>query len=70
MRSLRFDSDAAIVEAINSESIDADDLTHRETWRRICQARGRMFNRVDPEAWQSLCATRGYHLYRENSRGF
>jgi hypothetical protein len=63
-------TDREIVRAINSESIDAEDLAGRESWRRICQVRGRNFRLVDEEAWQSLCARRGYVLRRQNSRGF
>jgi len=63
-------SDRDIVRAINSDSIDEDDLVSREGWRKICQARGRNFREVDEEAWQSLCARRGYLLARRNPRGF
>jgi hypothetical protein len=58
------------VRAINSDSIDADDLVSREGWRKICRARGKYFGEVDEEAWQSLCARRGYLLARRNPRGF
>ena len=37
---------------------------------RICQARGRNLQMVDPVAWQSTCARRGYLLYRANPRGY
>jgi hypothetical protein len=63
-------SDRDIVRAINSDSIDGDDLVSREGWRRICQVRGRNYREVDEEAWQSLCARRGYLLARRNPRGF
>jgi hypothetical protein len=62
-------SESVIVLAINDQSIDGDDLTSRESWKRICTVRGRNFNEIDPEAWQSLCARRGYLLARANSRG-
>jgi hypothetical protein len=63
-------SDRDIVRAINTDSIDAEDLVSREGWRTICQVRGRNFSEVDEEAWQSLCARRGYLLSRRNPRGF
>ena len=63
-------SDRDIVRAINSDSIDAEDLVSREGWQKICQARGRYFSEVDEEAWQSLCARRGYLQARRNPRGF
>ena len=63
-------TDSAIVRAINSESIDSESLITREGWRRICQVRGRNFQAVDEEAWQDLCARRGYLLSRRNPRGF
>ena len=63
-------SDRDIVRAINSDSIDAEDLVSREGWRKICRARGRYFSEVDEEAWQSLCARRGYLQARRNPRGF
>ena len=62
--------DEDIVEAINSESIADADLVSRTGWRTICKVRGRHFNGIDQEAWQSLCARRGYVLYRRNPRGF
>lgn len=62
--------DEDIVLAINSDSLDAEDLVGRDTWIFICQVRGRNFNQVDAEAWQALCAKRGYLLYRRNPRGF
>ena len=70
MASIRFADDDEIVEAINAESIDEEDLVHRESWRRICQSRGRNFQMVDPVAWQSTCARRGYLLYKANPRGY
>ena len=45
-----------IVRGINENSIDDEDLVGRETWKRICQVRGRNLNSVDPAAWQSLWA--------------
>jgi hypothetical protein len=63
-------SDQDIVRAINNESIDDENLVGRDTWRTICKVRGRNFNAVDVEAWQSLCARRGYVLSRRNPRGF
>lgn len=63
-------SDREIVRAINSGSIDAEDLVSSSGWRRICQARGRNFAAVDEEAWQELCSYRGYVLSRRNPRGF
>jgi hypothetical protein len=63
-------SDRQVVDAINSESVSSEDLASREGWKRICQVRGRNFAAVDEEAWQSLCARRGYLLRRQNSRGF
>lgn len=67
---IRSASDQDIVRAINSDSIDAEDLVSREGWRKICQVRGRNFNLVDEEAWQALCARRGYEQSRRNPRGF
>ena len=63
-------SDSEIVRAINSGSVDAEDLVSSSGWRRICQARGRNFSAVDEEAWQELCSYRGYVLSRRNPRGF
>ena len=63
-------SEQQVVGGINDESIDDDDLVGRDTWKRICQVRGRNFNSIDPAAWQSLCARRGYLLSRANPRGF
>lgn len=54
----------------NSDSVASDDLVSRDAWARICQARGRNFSAVDEEAWQALCARRGYLLLRRNPRGF
>ena len=56
-----------IVNAINAEDefggpIDDYDL-FGESWREICEARGRYFKEVDPIAWQMLCARRGKKLY-------
>jgi hypothetical protein len=59
-----------IVDAINDESIDDSDLVSAEGWRTICQVRGRNFSQIDEVAWQSLCARRGYVLYRRNPRGY
>ena len=63
-------SDRDIVRAINSDSIDAEDLVSREGWQKVCRARGRYFGEVDEEAWQSLCARHGYLLARRNPGGF
>lgn len=63
-------SDRQMVDAINSESIASEDLVSREGWKRICQVRGRNFAAVDEEAWQALCARRGYLMRRQNARGF
>ena len=63
-------SDQDIVRAINNESIHDEDLVGRDTWKIICKVRGKNFNAVDAEAWQSLCARRGYVLSRRNPRGF
>lgn len=63
-------NDQEILRAINDESINDEDLVERDTWKIICTVRGRNFNMVDAEAWQSLCARRGYVLSRHNSRGF
>lgn len=63
-------SDPEIVRAINSDSVSSEDLLSREGWKRICQARGRYLSAVDGEAWQALCARRGYLQHRQNSRGF
>ena len=63
-------TDQAIVRAINTDSIDAENLVSREGWTRICAVRGRHYRAVDEEAWQDLCAKRGYLQLRRNSRGF
>lgn len=63
-------TDKEIVKAINNDSVASDDLVSRDAWARICQARGRNFSAVDEEAWQALCARRGYLLHRRNPRGF
>ncbi|MCW4354183.1 hypothetical protein ONR57_12815 [Hoyosella sp. YIM 151337] len=68
--SIRNASDRVIVQAINTGSVDAEDLVGSEGWKRICQVRGRNSKAVDEEAWQSLCARRGYLLSRRNPRGF
>jgi len=67
---IRSASGRDIVRAINDNSIDAKDLVSRDSWRIICQVRGRNFSAVDAEAWQALCARRGYVLSRRNPRGF
>ena len=59
-----------IVDAINEGAIDDSDLVGRDTWSYVCKVRGRNFNLIDEEAWQSLCARRGYVLHRRNPRGF
>jgi len=63
-------SDKEIVKAINSDSVASDDLVSRDAWVRICKIRGRNLAAVDEEAWQALCARRGYLLLRRNPRGF
>lgn len=63
-------SEQAIVRATNEDSIDAGSLMSRDAWKRICQIRGKNFRAVDEEAWQDLCARRGYLLERQNPRGF
>jgi hypothetical protein len=68
--SIRFADDLVIVQAINSESIGEEDLAHRVCWQVICRARGRLFRYVKPAAWRSVCARRGYILYRRNSKNF
>jgi hypothetical protein len=62
--------DDQVVRAINDELIDDEYLISRSGWSRICRARGRNLRLVDEQAWQSLCARRGYVLYRKNPRGF
>ena len=63
-------TDSEIVKAINSESVASEDLVSRDSWVRICKVRGRNLAAVDEEAWQALCARRGYLLLRRNPRGF
>lgn len=63
-------TDKEIVKAINSGSVPSDDLVSRDAWVRICKIRGRNFAAVDEEAWEALCARRGYLLLRRNPRGF
>jgi hypothetical protein len=63
-------TDIRIVNAINNDGIESDDLVSRDSWSYICKVRGRNFARVDEEAWQSLCARRGYLQNRANPRGF
>ena len=62
--------DDEILNAINDESIPDSDLVSAVCWKVICQVRGRKYALVDQEAWQSLCARRGYVLHRRNPRGF
>ena len=63
-------TDSEIVKAINSGSISSEDLVGRDAWIRRCKVRGRNYSAVDGEAWQELCARRGYLLHRRNPRGF
>lgn len=63
-------NDKQIVRAINTGSISSEDLVSRDGWTFICKVRGRNFRQVDEEAWQQLCARRGYLLNRRNPRGF
>lgn len=62
-------SDRQIVAAINGDSIPSEDLVTRDGWNYICKVRGRNFSQVNEEAWQDLCARRGYLSSRRNSRG-
>jgi len=63
-------TDSEIVKAINSDSVASEDLVSRDSWVRVCKVRGRNLAAVDEEAWQALCARRGYLLLRRNPRGF
>ena len=65
-----YSNEEEVVRIINDESFDDLDLVGTRTWKKICQIRGRNFSRVDPEAWRSLCARRGYVLHRRNPRGY
>lgn len=63
-------SDKQIVRAINTGAVPSEDLVSRDGWSHICRVRGRNFRQVDEEAWQDLCAQRGYLQNRSNPRGF
>jgi len=63
-------TDKEIVQAINSDSVPSGDLVSRDAWVRICKIRGRNLGLVDEEAWQALCARRGYLLLRRIPRGY
>ena len=63
-------TDKEIVRAINTGSILSEDLVSRDAWTRLCKVRGRNYTAVDEQAWQDLCARRGYLLHRRNPRGF
>ena len=67
---INYGNELEVVRAINEDLFDDLDLVGTRTWKKICQIRGRHFNQVDPEAWQELCARRGYALHRKNPRGF
>lgn len=63
-------TDVKIIRAINNGSIPSEELVSRDGWSYICKVRGRNFARVREDAWQDLCAQRGYLQRRSNSRGF
>lgn len=63
-------NDADMVRAINTGAVPSDLLVSRDGWQLVCKVRGRNSHLVDPEAWQDLCAQRGYLQQRGNSRGF
>jgi hypothetical protein len=63
-------SDADILDDIIRGNIPDDALASDCCWKRICQVRGRHFNKVDPDTWSEICRERGYVRTRENPRGF
>jgi hypothetical protein len=63
-------TDKEIVKAINSDALASEDLVGRDALVRICKVRGRNLAAVDEEAWQALCARRGYLMHRRSPRGF
>lgn len=62
--------DAELVRAINAGTVPSELLISRDGWQLVCRVRGRNFRLIDEEAWQDLCARRGYLQQRGNSRGF
>ena len=63
-------ADSVILDDIINRSIYEEALVRDCAWRRICQVRGRNFNRVDYRVWTWICTERGYLRARENPRGF
>jgi len=63
-------SEAEILNDIKRDAIPDGALVNSCCWRRICQVRGRHFNKIDPETWSDICRKRGYLFARENPRGF
>jgi hypothetical protein len=62
--------DTEILNDIRHEPIPEDALVNGCCWRRICQVRGRPFNKIDADTWTEVCRKRGYLFRRENPRGF
>ncbi len=63
-------SDKKILLMIQEQTLPSDALVNSHCWSRICQVRGRNFNRVNAETWSEICARRGYLRARQNPRGF
>ena len=59
-----------ILDSIKGNDFTSAVLVSNECWKTICSVRCRNLGQIDDEEWKALCATRGYLLSRQNSRGF